>query len=415
MTTDQRTIEISYERPWLYPKQLEAFFCKERFAVIEASTKSGKTVGCIAWLNEQAWTNGGEGARHFWWVAPVSQQARIAYRRWLRGLSVDGQTTDHNDSRMEITLLNGSIIEFKSADNPDSLYGEDVYAAVIDEASRCREEAWHAVRSTLTFTQGPVRIIGNVRGRKNWAYRLGEMARAGEPDLAYFKLTATDAVHAGVLQLSEVDSARRLLPEDTWRELYMAEAADDAGNPFGHEHIKACTGELSMARPRVWGWDLAQHQDWTVGIALDESWKVCRFQRWQKVPWPDTQERILQETALTPALMDQHGVGDPVVQMLQRDGRGRYEGFKFSTEHKQELMQHLALVIQGHRVTFPPGPIVAELEAFEYTITREHVLYSAPQGMHDDCVMALALACWHAKEKRVRVGTRKAVKAPRSW
>ena len=29
-------------------------------------------------------------------------------------------------------------------------------------------EAWHALRSTLTATQGPVRIIGNVSGRRNW-------------------------------------------------------------------------------------------------------------------------------------------------------------------------------------------------------------------------------------------------------
>jgi hypothetical protein len=41
-------------------------------------------------------------------------------------------------------LPNGSVVWFKGGDKPDSLYGEDVYAAVIDEASRCKEEVWAA-------------------------------------------------------------------------------------------------------------------------------------------------------------------------------------------------------------------------------------------------------------------------------
>ena len=45
---------ISYTRPWLYPKQEAAIFCKERYGIVEASTKSGKTKRCVAWLIEQA-------------------------------------------------------------------------------------------------------------------------------------------------------------------------------------------------------------------------------------------------------------------------------------------------------------------------------------------------------------------------
>ena len=47
-----RSIECT--RPPLYAKQKAAIFCDERYAVIEASTKSGKTYGCIVWLFERA-------------------------------------------------------------------------------------------------------------------------------------------------------------------------------------------------------------------------------------------------------------------------------------------------------------------------------------------------------------------------
>ncbi len=70
----------------------------------------------------------------------------------------------------------------------------------------------------VVATRGPVRIIGNVKGRQNWAYRLARMAEQGTPDMAYFRLTAYDAVKAGVLDAEEIEDARRALPESVFRE-----------------------------------------------------------------------------------------------------------------------------------------------------------------------------------------------------
>lgn len=376
-----------YQRPWLYPKQLAAIFCPERYGIIEATTKAGKTVGCIIWLTEQALA--GKPRQNFWWVAPVYPQAKIAFRR-LKAALPQGLYT-HNETELTITI-GGRVIWFKTADNPDSLYGEDVYAAVIDEASRCKEEAWHAVRSTLTATQGPVRIIGNVKGRKNWAYVLARKAEAGEPGMHYAKMTAPDAVEAGILPAAEVEDARRMLPEAVFRELYMAEPSDDQGNPFGLSAIRACANGLSDLAVVAWGWDLAKSTDWTVGIGLDVNGRVARFVRWQK-PWEDTIRDILTITGETPALVDSTGVGDPILERLQKAKPGVFLGFKFSASSKQQLMEGLAVAIQQQQIHYPAdGAIVAELEAFEYVYTRTGVQYSAPQGLHDDCVCALALA-----------------------
>src|SRR5271170_1297556 len=78
-------LEMRYARPWLYPLQLEAIFnprdcngAPARYSLIEAGTKTGKTIGCIAWLFEQA-ILGNPG--NYWWLAPVSGQAAIAFTR----------------------------------------------------------------------------------------------------------------------------------------------------------------------------------------------------------------------------------------------------------------------------------------------------------------------------------------------
>lgn len=379
---------IVYQRPPLYAKQAAFLFAPERYSIVEASTKTGKTVGCMAWLFEQASVHGAEG-RNYWWVAPTFGVATIAYRRLKRAIPRALYTANETDRTL--TLPNGAVLWFKGADKPDSLYGEDVYAAVIDEATRCKEDAWHAVRSTLTATRGPVRIIGNVKGRRNWAYQLARKAESGTPDMHYAKLTAWDAVAGGVLDREEVEDAARTLPHDVFRELYLAEPSDDGGNPFGVAAIRATVRPLSDAPPAAWGWDLAKSHDWTVGVALDAVGVACRVERWQG-PWQTTISRVRTMTGDTPALVDSTGVGDPVLEALQAGSAGNFHGFKFSSASKQQLMERLAVAIQQGAVGYPDGVVVQELETFEYEYTRTGARYSAPEGLHDDAVMALALA-----------------------
>lgn len=330
------------------------------------------TSGCITWIVEQAFQ--GRPGFNYWWVAPVSDQALIAFRRTMRAIPQELYTP--NISLKTITLFNGAVIWFKSGDKPNSLYGEDVYAAVIDEASRMKEDAYIAIRSTLTFTRGPVRIIGNVRGRKNWFFKLARRAEHGDDEMGYHKIVAADAVSAGVLDAKEIEDARTQMPEQSWRELYQAEPSDDGGNPFGLQHIAGCVVPALSTNPPVWwGWDLAKRQDYTVGIALDKVGYVCRFERFHHIPWPEIMQQIIRASGRLPALVDSTGLGDPIVDQLQRTPGTRFEGYHFNPASKQKLMEGLAVAIQSRAVTFPPGFIVQELEQFEFEYTRTGVRY----------------------------------------
>lgn len=379
--------------PKLYPKQRDAILCEARYTVIEATTKAGKTAGCLVWILTKAWNEGKEN-RHYWWVAPIVAQAKIAFRRLKRMLNQFDPSKvswDANETELRIDLKNGSFIWFKGSDNPDTLFGEDVYAAVIDEASRCKEDGWYAVRSTLTATRGPVKIIGNVRGRKNWAYTMARKAEAGEPNMAYFKLTAYDAVEGGIVDAAEIEDARRQLPDRVFKELYLAEPSDDGGNPFGLKAIElASVDHLSTADPVAYGIDLAKSVDWVVVCGLDADGACCRLERWQ-ADWGQTRRRIIDIVDEVPALVDSTGNGDPIVEDLIRERRN-IVGFKFTSTSKQQIMEGLAAAIHRRETTFPKGWLVNELEAFEFVYTQGGVKYSAPEGLHDDGVCALALA-----------------------
>ena len=224
---------VTYNRPTKvkkYQKQREFMDCKERFTIIEASTKSGKTAGCLVWLFEQA-VNGKAGDV-YWWLAPVLANSRVAFERMCHFIS-NRDFFRVNQSRMTITLSTGAVIFFKSADNPGRLYGEDVKAVVIDEATRMKEAAWPAVVSTLTKTKGRVKIIGNVSGIHNWAYNLARKAEAGElKDWAYFKISADDAIAAKVFDNEDLEAAKQTVEIGEFNQLYYNIPNENNSNRF---------------------------------------------------------------------------------------------------------------------------------------------------------------------------------------
>lgn len=412
---------IDWELPWLASYQEDLIFTDKRFSVIEASTKAGKTIGCLLWLVNKAVTQPTDEQRIYRWVAPVDRQVKVAWNRIKNKILDDFPKETQNgiklwekweDPPRTIEFANKARIEFHTGENPDSLYGEDVWAAVIDEFTRCKSEVWDAVRTTITSTQAPVRFIGNVVGRNNWGYRLAREVENGERSdrWKYGMITAWDAVEEGVLPPEEIIEAKGDMEDWKFAMLYECVPPPSGQNPFGIENIREICrtwdthNGLAEGKPYAWGWDVAEAENFTVGIALNRDGEVCRFHRFQS-PWGVTADRMVQYTGRNKrAYVDATGVGKPLMEMLRERGAENFKGFTFTGKSKQELMTTLGTSIQANREENRPkipknSRIQKELESFEFEQTRTRTRYSAPEGMHDDCVDALALAVKRWKER----------------
>jgi hypothetical protein len=396
--------KINYTRPFLYHYQEAILNSPARYTVTEASTKVGKTASHIIWLFEEALKC--KAGHSVWWIAPTIGQAKIAYER-MKIQITNKDLFKTNEATRTITLVTGAKMEFKTASDPDNLYGDDVYAFVFDEFTRARENAWHALRSTVTATGGKGKFIGNVKGSKNWGHRLAMKCKNAAPDDqdwhgGYFKITAYDAARAGMMTkdgrpfLEEIEAAQRDLPENVFKELYLAEPTDDGANPFSLKFIKLCTMPLSEEPAICYGVDLAKSTDYTVELGLDRFGCTCYLERYQN-DWRTTTARVKQLNK--PITLDSTGVGDPIGEEVA-EGRDDVELFKFTESSRQQLLEGLAVAIQQRKLTFPEGIITYELEQFEYVYTRSGVKYRAPDGEHDDTVMALALA-WHKYKEAI--------------
>ena len=88
-------------------------------------------------------------------------------------------------------------------------------------------------------------------------------------------------------------------------------------------------------------------------------------------------------------------MGTPIIEDLQRAGLPVYP-FTTTNATKAAIIDALSLAFERGTLTILPDEVlVGELQAYtSERLPSGLTRYSAPQGMHDDTVIALALANW---------------------
>lgn len=141
----------------LHPGQMEVYKSPLRFKVVVAGRRWGKSQLSKTMMIRFARVP----KRKVWYVAPTYRMAKQIMWQEIQDSIPDRWIRKVNDTVMTIWLVNGSIIELKGADNPDSLRGVGIHFLVLDEYQDMSEDTWKkALRPTLADTSGHALFIG---------------------------------------------------------------------------------------------------------------------------------------------------------------------------------------------------------------------------------------------------------------
>jgi len=378
------TAEIVVKRRRMHPGQIRLTSSKARYRVAMFGRRWGKNV--VA--EDEAMTRALNG-QAVGWGEPSYKYLLEPWRDLCSRLRPAAKHISEQEKRIE--LVTGGLIEMWTLDNPDAGRSRAYDHFIVNEAGIVRGlmALWEqAIRPTLTDRAGSALFLGTPKGRTHDFSLLFAKAEGGGDWEAFRGPTAENPY----IPRSEIAAAKRELPPAIFAQEYEGIPADDGGNPFGLDAIRESVGELSTDPVVCWGWDFARAQDFLVGVGLDRLYRVAAFHRWQLKPWGESKALVHQLTK-APAWGDSTGIGDVIVEDLQRMGTPM-QGYKFTPASKQQLMERLAAALQQGLVKIPDGVMRSELESFGFEYTAHGVRYSAPEGLHDDCVMALALAVY---------------------
>lgn len=379
--------------PPLHRGQHEVREKMERFNALACGRRWGKTR-----LGSALCVEAGLGGGRAWWVAPSYKTGAVGWRL-LKSLCA--QIPGHRKSEMErlIELPTGGSVQVRSADDPDSLRGEGLDFLVMDECAFVKENAWAEVlRPALSDRQGRALFISTPKGH-NWFWRLHQVGLSGEPGYVSFRFPTNSNPY---IKQEEIDQAKRTLPERVFRQEYEAEFIEDAGGVF-RKVVEAATGEqvkeAEPGRSYVAGVDWGKQDDFTVISVYDDRGKQVWLDRFNQIDYAlqlNALETVLNRFRPSSVVAEKNAMGEPLVEQLQRKG-WPVEGFTTTNASKAQIIDGLTLAFEQEEIEIIPDEVqIGELQAYERTkLPSGSFRYSAPEGMHDDTVMANALA-WYA-------------------
>jgi hypothetical protein len=314
-------------------------------------------------------------------------------------------------SEMEhrLDLLGGGSIDFWSLDNPDASRGRKYKRVTVNEAGVAKnlEYAWNnVIRPCLIDLKGGSMFAFTPKGM-NDIYRL-EMGAAGDPD---WNITHNSSYANPYIPADELDALKKTSPERVFNQEILAEYIADAGMVF-RKVMEAAVIDRQIepcGHDYIVGVDWGKAEDFTVIVVLDLKTKeMVAFDRFNKIGYDFQIGRLMawiDRYHPVRVYPESNSMGQPLIDVLQGKGVS-VEGFATTNATKAKIIEQLSLAFeQGQIKIFNDPNLIAELQAYEVKKTPSGITtYGAPEGMHDDCVMALAIA-WNGISPGIFMGS----------
>jgi hypothetical protein len=204
-----------------------------RFRVVVAGRRWGKTTLAIREMCKVA----REPNKEVYYISPTYRMSRtIIFKRLKQRLLDLRWVSKINETNLEFTLKNGSVISLKGADNPDSLRGVSLSAAIFDEFAFMDEDVFYTViRPALADQQGSALFITTPIGKGNWAFDLFNMQEKHSDWKSYQYTT----LEGGFVSEEEIEAARNEMSEQQFKQEFEASfvtASNLVAWAFSREH-----------------------------------------------------------------------------------------------------------------------------------------------------------------------------------
>ena len=395
--------------------QLKVLANMKRFTILNCGRRWGKTM-LVAYLSLKQLLL---SRKNVWIVAPsydLSKKSFTYISDWIAQYFPKG-SFQVNFSTLTITGPFGSKLVCKSGENPQSLLGESLDLLIMDEASRLKKEVWESyLRPSLSDREGSMVAISTPVSRENAFYQLFLRGKDNtNKDWISYQFSSMSNPYLSEADLAE---AKATLPDQVWRREYEAVFLDSAYSVF--RNVRDCISPNLPREPiadhkHIIGIDLAKINDFSVVSVVDsDTNEMIYFDRFSKISYTLQKERIVNIFNKFPRakiICDSGATGGSFIDELRLIvGQQNVEPFSFvgtiskdiaKKGSKERLVEHMSQFIESGEIRIPANEIlIDELESYGVEISeRGNSRYSAPQGLHDDCVMSLALAVWKLKSK----------------
>lgn len=342
-------------------------------------------------------------------VEPTLDQARRVYKEMVKAIDETPVIKRKNDSLLELELINGSTIIFKSAEQRDNLRGFTVTGIlVVDECAFIQDDIFDILQPTTDVHSAPILLISTPKLKQGFFYRYYSAGLAGDnPNIVSIDFNQFDT--SFLLPKDKLEQYRTMMPKAQFTTEYLGNFLDSDSILFSN--INECVSTPTQ------GWnELYVGIDWGSGAGGDYT-SVCGFNERKEMVFIDyfndkstfEQARYIADLLalnggkVKNVLAESNSIGTPMIALLKdeldkrnkRDISHLVTPFVTTNSEKVRLVNQLQVALEQKAVTLlDDRGLLVQLSAYEatYNPKTNNVSYNAPQGLHDDNCISTMLA-----------------------
>lgn len=393
-----------------YELQLEIALNPAKRKVICAGRRVGKTIMAagIA-VGGDKWGNKGllDGRKIL--LSSTSQDQADTFwdyiTAWLSPLTSTKQAYKNEVKR--VIKYRGGEIKVKTGSEPDALRSKYADLLVLDECAFLDPRAWRQVGAPLLADTNGDAIFISTPNRRNWFFEL--YVNANSDTSGQWKAWNFSTHSNPYITQQALNSLVSDMTDEDYQQEILAKFLEGEGAVFRRVD-EVCTADIREpigADNYIYGVDWAQSKDFTCIVVLDpRDNTVVYMDRFNGIDWALQRGRLSALITKYPPRTiwaEANSIGSPNIEALQREGLP-VRSFMTTAQSKPPLIESLVLAFERGEITALNNPILkGELMAYERKVspTTGRSQYSAPEGMHDDTVIALALA-WHGVSRSAK-------------
>lgn len=343
-------------------------------------------------------------------LSPTLKQGKNIYKSITNAISGCGIIKSKNATDLFITLINGSSISIKSAEQKESLRGETCTGILcIDECAYISSEVYNIVKPWCDFHKAVTLMVSTpfVKSGFFWEYYNHGLNR----EYNCVSIDWSDEKYQDdmdfILPPSKLEEYRKLLPKNVFLTDYLGIFIDDDGTVF--TDFKKCINknEIKDSDKLYLGvdWAAGVESDDTVIVAFNQYGKQVYLDYFNKLTPTQQIDRIEKfivqyKNQIAVVQTELNSLGTPLTDFLKNRSQlktiiNKFVGFNTTNQSKNAIVQNLQIAFEQKEIEILEDEKQSrELATYtaEYNAKTRNVSYNAPNGLHDDICIAMMLA-----------------------
>lgn len=409
--------EVKYQMN-LYPwqKSVANFICDKprngKVCILKSPRQRGKSYCCegiLLWyaINQKSSINA--------MISPTLAQSRKIFKEIVNAIYSSGIIKRKNETLLEIELINGSSIFFKSAEIRDGLRGYHINGILIlDEAAFLTSDILELVLPWINVANAPLLLVSTPKTKNGPFYSYWCQGFGDNPNIKSIDWCDFDT--SEMISQEMIEQYKKVMTSNQFKSEILGEFLDEDGMVFSN--INQCINSEGYDSSKNYngffvGIDFGSGGggDYTSLTVFSDDSDMVYLDYFNDLTTFQQVDRIISDLSIfgnriKKIYMENNSIGSPFIDLILKTASERQlywlsnttERWTTTNTSKGKLVSEFTIGLEQSEIKLLDDKnLINQLSSFEatYNLKTQVITYNGAYGTNDDCVMSSMLA-WYA-------------------